>query len=613
MRLNMAQQKAAGHFEGPCMVLAGPGSGKTLTIASRIECLIKDYKVRPEEILVITFTRAASYEMQQRFKSIMGGASYPVTFGTFHGVYYGILKWAYGLTSANILTEEEKYQLIRQILNSPDLEMDADIQDEQDYIRDLLAEISKVKNNGVNIHTWKSETCGESFCDIFKMYEAGRKKLKKIDFADMLVLCLDLFRRRPDILEKWQERFRFILVDEFQDVNRVQYEVLKLLALPENNLFVVGDDDQSIYEFRGASPEIMLRFREQYPDAEQVLLDVNYRSSSNILNGALRVIEHNQSRYRKKIVTEKGKGDCVHVQELKDAGEESRYVIDEIRKLIKEGTAHSQIAVLFRTNIDARILAGMMMEDKIPFRMKEYISNIYDHFIARNIKSYFSLILGRRDRRYFFDIMNCPKRYISRESLENPEGSFEEMRRFYCDKDWMQDRIDQFEWDIQMMEQKTPFAAIQYIRRKIGYDEYLKEYAKSRRINEEDLFEILYEIEEKAKEFRTIEEWFDYVEQYTLALKMQKEKEKTAQDAVSLMTMHGAKGLEFDAVFIIQSNEGTIPYRKAKMDAEIEEERRMFYVAMTRAKRKLVISYIKEKNGKVVNPSRFVSELLVRS
>lgn len=613
MRLNMAQQKAARHFKGPCMVLAGPGSGKTLTIASRIKCLIKEYKVRPEEILVITFTRAASYEMQQRTKSIMDGAGYPVTFGTFHGVYYGILKWAYGLTSANILTEEEKYQMIRQILDSPDLEMDMDIQDEQDYIRDILSEISRVKNNGIDIHAWKSETCGESFGGVFKMYEAVRKKRRKIDFDDMLVLCLDLFRRRPDILEKWQKRFRFILVDEFQDVNRVQYEVLKLLAFPENNLFVVGDDDQSIYEFRGASPEIMLRFKEQYPDAEQILLDINYRSSSNILNGAMRVIEHNHSRYRKKIVTEKESGDCVHVQELKNAGEEGRYVIDEIRKLIKGGIAFSQIAVLYRTNIDARVLAGMMMEEKIPFRMKEYISNIYDHFIARNIKSYFYLILGRRDRRYFFDIMNCPKRYISRESLEKTEGSFEEMRRFYCDKDWMQDRIDQFEWDIQMMEQKTPFAAIRYIRKRIGYDEYLKEYAKSHRMNEEDLFEILSEIEEKAKEFRTIEEWFDYVEQYTMALKMQKEKEKKVQDAVSLMTMHGAKGLEFDAVFMIQSNEGIIPYKKAKMDEELEEERRMFYVGMTRARQKLVISYIKEKNGKAVEPSRFVSELLVRS
>ena len=613
MRLNTAQQKAVRHFQGPCMVLAGPGSGKTLTIASRIEYLIKEYKVRPEEILVITFTRAASYEMKQRFNSIMEGADYPVTFGTFHGVYYGILKWAYGLTSANILSEEEKYQLIRQILNSPELGLDLDIQDEQDYIRDLLVEISKVKNNGLNINTYESGVCGESFSDIFKMYETNRKKLKKIDFDDMLVLCLDLFRRRQDILKKWQERFRFILVDEFQDVNRVQYEVLKLLALPDNNLFVVGDDDQSIYEFRGASPEIMLRFKEQYPDAEQILLDINYRSSSNILNGALRVIEHNHSRYRKKIITEKEQGECVHVQELKDTGEESKYVIEQIQKLIKEGVSLNQIAVLYRTNIDARVLAEMMMEFQIPFRMKEYVSNIYDHFIARNIKSYFYLALGRRDRRYFFDIMNCPKRYISRDSLEKTEGSFEEMRRFYCDKDWMQDRIDQFEWDINMMENLTPFAAIQYIRKKIGYDDYLKEYAKIRHINEEELFEILYEIEDRAKAFRTLEEWFEYVEQYSLALKMQKEKEKASREAVSLMTMHGAKGLEYDTVFIIQSNEGIVPYKKAKMDEEIEEERRMFYVAMTRAKRKLIISYVKTKNGKDMNPSRFVNELLIRS
>ena len=332
MHLNKAQQKAACHFQGPCMVLAGPGSGKTLTIAARIENLIKRYKVRPEEILVITFTRYASYEMQNRFKSLMGGVCPPVTFGTFHGIYYGILRWAYGFTSANILTGEESSRLLGQILALPELDLKLEVEDEQDFIRDLLTEIGKVKNNGLDIQTYKASVCPGAFADIYQMYEKKRKEMRKIDFDDMLILCHELFKSRPDILEKWQARFRYILVDEFQDVNKIQYEILKMLALPENNLFVVGDDDQSIYQFRGADPSIMLGFSRDYPDAGQILLDVNYRSTAHILNGALRVIGHNEQRFSKEIKPHAGKGECVHVQEVLDVTEEGKYVIEGVKK-----------------------------------------------------------------------------------------------------------------------------------------------------------------------------------------------------------------------------------------------------------------------------------------
>lgn len=613
MELNAAQKEAVRHFQGPCMVLAGPGSGKTYTIARRIEYLMKEYKVRPEEILVITFTKYASYEMKQRFAQIMDDSPGPVTFGTFHGIYYGILKWAYGFTSANILSEEEKYKLVGQILQNADFDLEADMEDEQDYIKDLLTEIGKVKNNRIHIDTYESPSQGSVFQDIYRMYEDTRKRMKKIDFDDMIVLCYDLFCSRPDILKKWQERFGYILVDEFQDVNKVQYEVLKMLAQPEDNLFVVGDDDQSIYEFRGARPDIMLGFKNDYPVTKEIFLDVNYRSTRNIVNGALRVIHNNQQRYEKKIVTGNEKGECVHVQEVKDAMEESRYVIKRVQELTKKKIPLSQMAVLFRTNIDARLLAETFMEYQIPFKMRENIQNVYNHFIARNIKSYFRLALGERERKDFLDIMNCPKRYLSRNSLESPKVSFEDLRRFYCDKSWMQDRIDQLEWDLRMMEGKTPFAQIQYIRKKIGYDDYLKEYAASRKISEEDLFQILSEIEERSKDFKTVEEWFEHVEEYGETLKRIKQQESKQKEAVSLITMHGAKGLEFDTVFIIESNEGVIPYKKAKLDKEIEEERRMFYVAMTRAKKRLIISYVKNKNGKELNPSRFVQELLQRA
>ena len=612
MRLNEAQQEAVSHFEGPCMVLAGPGSGKTLTITRRIEYLIEKYKVRPEEILVITFTRYAANEMKLRFQAIMGGRNVPVTFGTFHGIYYGILKWAYGFTSANILSEEEKNQMLRQILTLPEIATDVEIEDEQDFIKEVSNEIGKVKNNRIEIEQYRSLEHGAIFNRIYKKYEEQRKSLRKIDFDDMMVLCYQLFTTRPDILQKWQERFRYILVDEFQDVNLVQYEVLRMLAAPENNLFIVGDDDQSIYQFRGARPEIMLGFEKDYPEVKKILLNVNYRSSANILKGALRVIGQNKVRFSKKIQPSHEKGACVHIQELKDVTEESHYIIQNIRECQKMEIPLNQIAVLYRTGMEARVLAEKLMEYQIPFQMKEHITSIYEHFIGRHMKSYLRLARGERSRRLFLDVMNCPKRYLSRECLENPEVSFEDMCRFYCDKKWMIDRIDQFEWDIKMMEKKTPYAAIQYVRKRIGYDEYLKEYAAFRRIPLEDMMDILYEIEERAKDFKTIDDWISYTEEYTANLKKQNQKKSDGGEGVELMTMHSSKGLEFDTVFIIESNEGVIPYKKAKLDEEIEEERRMFYVAMTRAKRKLTISYVKMKNGKEQSPSRFVDELLVR-
>lgn len=611
MRPNQIQERAIRHYTGPCMVLAGPGSGKTFTIARRIYYLIEHYKVRPENILVITFTRAASYEMQNRFKMLMEGRSLPVTFGTFHGVYFGILKWAYRLGAGNILTEEEKYQLLRQIIYSPKLGYELEAADEKEELQDLITEISNVKNRGIPIGQYESARHGAMFGRIYHAYEKQRKALRKLDFDDMLLLCYDLFRRMKDLLKQWQERFQFILIDEFQDVNRVQYEVVRMLALPENNLFVVGDDDQSIYRFRGASPEIMLGFGEDYPETEKFVLGVNYRSSKNIVNGALKVIGYNSRRYKKKLSAENEKGSCIHVQEVKDSVEEGGYLIRKVKELADKGISYHQIAVLYRTGNDARTLMELLLENQIPFQAREQIQNIYEHFAVRKLLNYVRLAAGDRSRRVFLDVMNAPKRYISRESLEHDTADFEDLRRFYMDKSWMLDRIDQFEWDIKMLEGQTPYASIQYIRKHIGYDEYLKEYAKTRRIGEEELFSMLAEAEERAKDFAGISEWLSYIEAYTKTLNEQKNRKSKEIEGIRLMTMHGAKGLEFDTVFIIQSNEGVIPYKKAKLDAELEEERRMFYVAMTRAKRELIISYVKNKNGKEAAPSRFVNELLV--
>lgn len=607
MGFNEAQAQAIQHTDGPCLVLAGPGSGKTLTIVNRVKYLIEKQKVRPEEILVVTFTRFAAAEMKSRLCLVMGKRDLPVTVGTFHGIYYGILKWAYRMNQENILSETEKYQILRGVINKERME----IFDEEDFIQDIAAEIGKVKNNRIPLEEFVSEKCSaDAFRNIYRNYEQHRKELKKIDFDDMLVLCYELFRSRPDVLAQWQKKFRYVLIDEFQDINRIQYDVIRMLAQPENNLFVVGDDDQAIYGFRGADSELMLGFGKDFPDAKQILLGMNYRSTANIVQNSLKLIENNVERYGKKLEANREGGSCLHIQEVKDPVEEAEYVLEEIQKCKENGIKEEEIAILFRVHTDARAVVEAMVERKIPFQMKEHLPNIYEHFIAKDIMAYFRLATGKRRRQDFLQVMNRPKRYLGRDSVAGAKVSFEDMRKFYCDKDWMIDRIDQFEWDVKMLMKMAPYAAIQYIRKRIGYDDFLKEYAFTHQINRSDLNEVLAEIEEAAKAFSSVEEWFAHVEEYTETLKVKEKERNRPRPGVRLMTIHASKGLEFKQVFLIAANEGRIPYQKAKTDKEIEEERRLFYVAMTRAKDFLKICYVKIKNGKEVTPSRFVDELL---
>lgn len=606
MGFNKAQTTAIKHGKGPCLVLAGPGSGKTLTIVNRIKYLTDVLKVRPEEILVITFTKYAAKEMKQRFLKLIGQSASPVTIGTFHGIYYGILKWAYRFGPENILSEKEKQQLISYAISKEKL----DILDMEDFLADIMSEIGLVKNSRIHPEEFVSKKCDkDAFLNIYRTYESERKKIRKIDFDDMLVLCYELFKQRPDILQLWQKKFKYVLIDEFQDINQIQYDVIKMLAAPENNLFVVGDDDQSIYGFRGADVKIMFRFLKEFPTAKQVVLNVNYRSTKNIVNTAQKVIKYNKVRFDKKIEAEKQLGKSVHVQEVKDATEEQEYVLDDIEKRLKEGVRAEEIAVLFRINSDARAIVEGLLKRGIPFSMREYMPNLYEHFIAKDVATYFKMALGSRKRQDFLMIMNRPNRYISRQALGKKEISFEDLRRFYIDKEWMQDRIDQFEWDLKMILKMKPSAAIKHLRKKIGYDDFLRDYASEKGMKASDLFEILEELEEASAPYDSLEEWFTHIEEYTQALKNKQMHRNENTNGVRLLTMHASKGLEFDTVYIIEANDGQIPYKKSLKEHKEEEERRLFYVAMTRAKEELKIVYVKIKNGRETSSSRFIDEI----
>lgn len=608
MAFSKAQTQAIMHKDGPMMVLAGPGSGKTTVITHRVQYLTKEYGIDPGDILVITFTRAAAEEMRERYEALTGGGS-RVTFGTFHSIFFRILKLAYRYTADNIVREEQQMQFVRELAQAGGLEPE----DENEFAASILSEISSVKGERIALEHYYSKNCPDAvFRQLYAGYEEKMRRAGLIDFDDMMVLCLELFTERKDILSAWQRRYRYILIDEFQDINRLQYEIVRMLAKPEDNLFIVGDDDQSIYRFRGAKPEIMLGFERDYPGAGRILLDMNYRSTEEIVAPALRLIGENQKRFSKAIHTTGRHGKNVITKLWQDPGEENLAIAREIQLYLQSGVRPGDIAVLYRTNAGPRFLMEKLMEYNLPFRTRDTVPNLYEHWISRNILTYIRIAMGSRAREDILQVINRPKRYISRDAMPDETVSFEKMKAFYVEKDWIAERIESLEGDLRAIARMSPLAAVNYIRQGMGYDEYLIEYAAFRRMRPEELLETADELKESAAGFKTFDEWFAHIEAYKEELLRQAAQRRTETDAITLATMHSAKGLEFPIVYILDANEGITPHSRAMLDEDMEEERRLFYVAMTRAKTRLHVYAVRERYHKKAEVSRFVWEYLGR-
>ncbi|SCI30095.1 ATP-dependent DNA helicase pcrA [uncultured Roseburia sp.] len=603
MEMNQAQKEAVMHNEGPMMVLAGPGSGKTFTIIQRIRYLINHYYVNPGDILVITFTKAAANEMKERFLRLMQGRKLPVTFGTFHAVYFMILKYAYGYKGSDIIKEDQKFQFMKQLA----AKMRLDYEDENEFISSVLAEISMVKNSDIQVEHYYSTNCAEHiFRKVFEAYQKFLTSNHLIDFDDMLVFCKELFEQRKDILAGWQKRFPYILIDEFQDINQVQYDVIKMLADKTRNLFIVGDDDQSIYRFRGAKPEIMMHVEQDFPDIKKVTLNMNYRCPREVVSLSQKLIQVNSVRFPKEITAAAQEAGMIRNLSFGYQKDQDQYLAEEMRKLHKKGISYEEMVVLFRTNMQPRLLMEYLMRYNIPFRTRERIPNIYDHWIAKDLLCYINIALGSRQRKDFLQIMNRPKRYLSRESLPEETVAFDVWEDYYKEADWMVQRLEKLQMDLKVIEGMKPYSAVNYIRKGIDYESYLQEISQVRKIDYEELLEVLDELQLGAKNFTIYEAWFLHMEDVRRELNQQ-QKEQT--EAVTLSTFHGVKGLEYDYVFITDINEGIIPYRKSVMDADIEEERRLFYVGMTRAKKELTLCRCGQINNRETAPSRFLEEI----
>ena len=543
--------------------------------------------------------------MKERFLKFVNSDRSEVTFGTFHGIFYGILKAAYNLNASNILSEEEKYSILREMTEKFGQEMEQ----EGDFLEEIAKEISVVKGNCISLEHYYASCCSdEVFREIYNGYKNALRTRRKLDFDDMILCCYELFSQRSDILKAWQKKFVYILVDEFQDINSLQYKILQMLAAPANNLFIVGDDDQSIYHFRGARPEIMLNFTRDYPGAETVLLDVNYRCSGNILKTAMNVINCNKKRFRKKLTTPNDVGMPVTCKVFDNPREEAVCVAAALKKRLEKGEKLENTAILLRTNQEAESLITALMEYQIPFTMKEQLPNLYRHWICRNLLAYLHMAAGDRSRKNFLELMNRPNRYISRDALKNSQISFHDLREYYKDKDWMCDRITTLETHLRILGTLSPFAAVNFIRKGMGYEEYLREYAQFRRLKPEELLEILDRIHESTRGMKNLKQWEDYIEDYTEKLNEQAKRQRDRKEGVTVSTLHAVKGLEYDIVYILNVNEGSIPYRKAVLAEAVEEERRLFYVGMTRARRKQVLAYVNRQYEKEREPSRFLEE-----
>ena len=584
-KLNTAQQKAVCHETGPMLVLAGPGSGKTTVLLCRISRLLERGLAKPQEILALTFSKAAAEEMKSRFENLNGASG--VSFGTFHSIFFRILRSRYGWNVEQIFQEEERRNILR---NSIEAEK-WDIPDLEEYISQFFSQLSLMNSELEQPNRFTPTGMPvEEFRKLYRAYEGYKERHEKLDFDDMLTQCYQLLREDAAVREYWQRKYKFILVDEFQDVNQAQFACLQILAEKHQNLFVVGDDDQSIYAFRGARPDFLLHFPTLYPAAKKVTLNTNYRSTERIVNLAERVIGNNEVRFVKNMKGIGEAGDKVTFFLAEDAAKEAAHIAEKIGRLLDEGMPLTEIAVIYRTNLQGGAFARELYKRGIPYDLRDNSGNVYEHWVAKDLLAYLLLAENEESDSALRRILNKPKRYIGKDLLAEAETMpYTLLRSFFvCPslKGWQEENLENLRIDLNQIRKRTPYDAVKYIRKVIGYDEYLEEFAAYRRTSAQVLQEIADEIMETAKDCADVRSFREQLERLSLQMKEQSRKKGQKRNGVALMTMHGAKGMD-----------------------TVAEERRLFYVAMTRASEKLCLSAILQRYEKERKPSRFLAEM----
>ena len=560
--LNENQKLAVEHYMGPCLTIAPPGSGKTKCLVERVANLIKEHHVLPDNILVLTFTKDAACEMKDRFCREYFSYEKMPFFGTFHSLFYNILKEDAGLSGAKILSQNQSVFLLKEAMKA------CHIQENNLNPLELIKEFSRCINQNVSFETIHQNMSYINPEKLYQEYSRQKEKNMCFDFDDLMVRTKELFCNHPKIKDKWRKRFSFILLDEMQDINQLQFDIVKMLLDDNKNIFAVGDDDQSIYEFRGSRPDIMLSFNEQFPNVKIIYLKTNYRSLRQIVSMSAHLIHNNKNRYDKEIQSFSEGYGMVSFYNFCDETEQSLYILSKIKETPKE----KNIGILFRNKSDGLFLSKILEMHKIFYFSKDEFVNHMDEKITKDLLSYLKAGKSGADDE------------IKRTLYGKPKG------------------------DLNVISHLSFYASINYIRKGIGYDRYLYEtYGHDMALHEQALLVcdfVQESIKALPKDFQMedIETFFK-----NSTMKSAYRVGNKEDSNVYLYTFHGAKGLEFDEVFCININEGIVP--SPLNPGGLEEERRMFYVAVTRAKSKLSVCCIKNRGGKTYHPSRFIDEL----
>ncbi len=600
LQADEVQLEAIQHGAGPMLVTAGPGSGKTTVITYRIYHLIHSLGISPEQILVITFTKAAAGQMRNRFLSLSKEEGNGVTFSTFHAFFYHLIQEENAFETLSVLKESEKKKIMAEAVRRAGISYP-----QNEMIEELLRQISYMRNHFVDCSAYVPVYFQKDFFErVYLDYTEQLKILGKIDFDDMMLECRRLLYGCADVLQRWQKKFTYFMIDEFQDINPLQYDILMLLASKTKNIFCVGDEDQAIYGFRGASPKLMFSFLDAFPDAKHLLMTRNYRSDAQIVSAANRIIQKNKERFNKKVIANSEKKDgLLKLSCFEDKNVQYREIAKQIKHYLKDNKPE-EIVVLFRTNSISQEFLDAMYEEKIPVRMHTNFQTLADEEITKDIYAYLQLAGGMLTYHNFLRVMNKPVRYLSKDLLQCKVLSFEALEKKASSKIYCLEQINLLKKQLQFIAGLPPYAAVHYIRKGIGYERYLLEKEPEKHMK---ITKILDDIQISIKKFHTAKDWMEHL----LFLKEEAAKaQDNTESAISLLTMHASKGLEYNCVIIPDVTEGNFPFHRAKTISELEEERRVFYVGMTRAKSHLMLCSVKNSVAEM-KPSVYFEELML--
>ena len=611
--LNSEQMKAVNHINGPMLVLAGAGSGKTKVLTNRIAGLIEN-GISPLNILAITFTNKAAKEMKERVIRLIGAEAYNIQISTFHSLGLKILKENYNLLgyerNFTIIDSDDVLTIIKKIMK--DLNMSKDYYN----AREIKNKISSAKNEMMGLGEFSKVEFDHKVVEVYRQYLKKLKNGNSVDFDDLLILPIKLFKIYPNILEQYQDRYKYILIDEYQDTNEAQYIFSKLLSAKYRNIFVVGDNDQAIYAFRGANYKNILNFEKDYPEAKTILLEENYRSTKTILDAANSVIKNNKERKDKKLWSNNPIGEKIKYKVVGNEKEEASFVATEIKELINQGVNEEDIAILYRTNAQSRVVEEEMLKKNIKYRVVGSFY-FYNRKEIKDLLCYLRLINNHKDDVSLLRIINTPKRGIGEKTIDNLTNAAIENNTSLFEAISSGKELEFKKLIEELTKESENLSLTELVDNILEKSGIKKELMSSKLLEDEIRLENLNEFKGVTKSYEeeygsaTLE---DFLDEISLVSDMSEHQDGT--NRVSLMTVHSVKGLEFDYVFIVGMEEGIFPHYNAINDGSssaIEEERRLCYVAITRAKKKLYILSAESRmlfgNTNRNKPSRFIDEI----